>query len=228
MLELLIPTPRLLEVDHVDLAVSPERLWQVLRHGDLARSPLIHALFELRALPERLKGKHHPTTLRIDDLRSSPEQPGFQVLLEQPPFAFAVGAIGKVWHGEIPFVHVPDATAYAAFTELDFVKVAWAVRLTSLGERGTRLELEVRVDATDDEAWRKFEHYFRLIGPGSRFIRRTLLSGLARDFGTPDGAEHTRKLPGDELLSDCDADASDGITIAATPQQIWPWLLQMG
>ncbi len=228
MLDHLISTPRLLEVDHVDLAASPERVWQVVRHGDLARSPLIRALFELRALPERLRGGHRPTTLRIDDLRSSLEQPGFQVLLEQAPLEFAVGAIGKVWHGDIPFVHVPDAAAYAAFAQPDFVKVAWQIRLMPLGERGTRLELEVRVDATDDDAWRKFERYFLLIGPGSRFIRRTLLSGLARDLGTPDVAEHTRQLPGDELLPDCAAAATDGITIAATPDRIWPWLVQMG
>ena len=228
MLDQLIPTPRLIEVDYVDLAATPERVWQLVRHGDLARSPLIHGLFELRALPERLSGKHRPTTLKIDDLRSSPEQPGFQVLVDSAPLAVAVGAIGKVWHGEIPFAHVADAAAYAAFAEPDFVKVAWAIRLTPLGERDTRLELEVRVDATDDAAWLKFEHYFLLIGPGSRFIRRILLSGLARDLGTPEAAERIRKLPGDELLTDVGAEASDGITINATPEQIWPWLLQMG
>lgn len=228
MLDRLIPTPRLLEVDHVDLAASPERVWQLVRHGDLARSPLIHALFELRALPERLSGRQRPTTVRVDDLTSSPDQPGFQVLLDEPPLEFAVGAIGKVWHGQIPFVHLPSVASYAAFSTPDFVKVAWAVRLTPLGARDTRLELEVRVDATDDAAWRKFERYFSLIGPGSRLIRRVLLSSLARDLGTPDTAERTRELAGDELLPDAAAETTDGLTIAATPQQIWPWLLQMG
>lgn len=228
MLDRLIPTPRLIELDHVDLAAPPERVWQLVRHADLARSPLIHALFELRTLPERLSGRHQPTTLRVDDLRSSPEQPGFQLLGEQAPLGFAVGAIGKVWHGEIPFVHVVDAAEYAAFSEPDFVKVAWAVRLMPLGEHDTRLEIEVRVDATDDDAWAKFERYFVLVGPGSHFIRRTLLSALARELGRPEAAEQSRTLPGDELVPDARADATDGITISATPQQIWPWLVQMG
>lgn len=228
MLDPLIATPRLIEIDHVDLAATPERVWKLVRHGDLARSPLIHALFALRALPERVQGRHRATTLRIDDLRSTPEQPGFQVLLERAPLGFAVGAIGKVWHGEIPFVHVRDASEYAAFSEPDFVKVAWAIRLIPLGAQDTRLELEVRVDATDEAAWSKFQRYFLVIGPGSRLIRRTLLSGLARDLGTPGAAEHSRSLPGDELLPDARAEATDGITISATPAQIWPWLLQMG
>jgi hypothetical protein len=91
MLDQLIPTPRLLEVDHVDLAAPPARVWQLVLNGDLARSPLIHALFELRALPARLAGKHEPSSLRIDDLRSTTEHPGFQLLLEVAPHFFSVG-----------------------------------------------------------------------------------------------------------------------------------------
>jgi len=228
MLDALIPAPRLVEVDHVDLAAPPEQVWNLVRHGDLALSPLVRALFALRTLPERLAGKQPTASVLIDDLRSTPEKPGFSVLLDQPPLSFAVGAIGKVWYSDIPFVHVENAADFAAFSQHDFVKVAWAMRVLPLGAHDTRLELEVRVDATDDDAWKKFERYFRLIGPGSHFIRRTLLSNLARDLGTPESVESRRPLPGDELLPAAGAEATDGITIAATPEQIWPWLLQMG
>lgn len=37
-----------------------------------------------------------------------------------------------------------------------------------------------------------------------------------------------RTLPGDEVVSDPTFDATRAITIAATPEQIWPWLLQVG
>lgn len=228
MLDQLIPTPRLLDIDRIDVAAPPERVWQEVRHGNLARSPLIHALFELRTMPDRLTGHHEPVRLFIDELRSAPEQPGFQVLSESPPSAFTVGAIGKVWEAQIPFVHVASPEAFAAFNEPDFVKVAWGIRVLPLGEDNSRVELEVRVDATDDGAWRKFERYFRLIGPASHFIRRALLSDLARELGTPANAERFRALIGDELLTDARAEATDGITIEATPEEIWPWLLQMG
>lgn len=228
MLDQLIPTPRLLDIDQIDVAAPPERVWQEVRHGNLARSPLIHALFELRTMPDRLKGHQDSVRLFIDDLRSLPEQPGFQVLSESPPSYFVVGAIGKVWHAQIPFVHVPSCEAFAAFDEPDFVKVAWSIRVSPLGEHDSHVELEVRVDATDDDAWRKFERYFRLIGPASHFIRRALLNDLARELGSPASAERQRALAGDELLPDARAEASDGITIEATPEAIWPWLLQMG
>jgi hypothetical protein len=44
------------------------------------------------------------------------------VLVDDPPVEVAVGAIGKVWKPEIPFVHVADAAAFAAFDQPDFVR----------------------------------------------------------------------------------------------------------
>jgi len=228
MLDQLIPTPRLLEIDHAELAASPERVWQRLRHEDLVTSPLIRALFAVRTFPERLRGKPANSALRVDDLRSSAERPGFQLLAEEAPREFAVGAIGKVWQLEIPFVHVQDAARFAEFSQAGFIKVAWAIRTLPLGERDCRVEFEVRVDALDEESWRKFERYFGLIGPASRFIRRASLASLERELGSPKARENERPLAGDELLTDAAVQVTDGITIAAPPDAIWPWLLQMG
>jgi hypothetical protein len=75
--------------------------------------------------------------------------------------------------------------------------VAWALRVVASGERSARIEIEVRVAATDDPSWRKFHRYFRLIGIGSHFIRRTLLRQLARELGAL--AEHP---PGPQKISD--------------------------
>jgi hypothetical protein len=90
------------------------------------------------------------------------------------------------------------------------------------------VEFELRVDATDDDSWRKFRRYFRLIGPGSHFIRRTLLASLTSELGTPEAEENARPLAGDDLLPDAAAQVTHGVTIAAPPERIWPWLVQMG
>ncbi len=228
-LDLLLPTPRKVELDHVDLAVTPALAWERVRHADLAASPLVRALFRLRTLPERLGGEApEPFSARLDDLRSSPERPGFQILADAPPREVAVGAIGKVWQLEIPFVHVAGAEAFGAFDEPGYVKVAWAIRVLPRGERDARVEFELRVDATDEASWAKFRRYFMVIGPGSHFIRRSLLTSLARELGSPDAREQERPLAGDELLRDAAAQLTHGVTIAATPEAIWPWLVQMG
>jgi hypothetical protein len=227
-LDRLIPEPGRREVDTVELAVSVDEAWEVLRHTDLADTTITRALFAIRSVPGRLRGRHaEPFTVRIDDLVSTEDRPGFAVLLDEPPRHVAVGAIGKVWQPDIPFRHVPDADAYLAFDEGGWVKVAWSITLVPLDERTTRVDVEVRVAATDPTSWTRFRRYFRLIGPASRFIRRHLLAGLARRHGLGE-REREATLPGDELLPD----AADHVTLATTidagPDRIWPWLVQMG
>ena len=228
VLDRLIPNPALVEIDHAELAVDALRAWQAIRALDLARSAFVRILFGIRTLPDRLAGDTTSLRLRLDDLTSTPEKPGFQLLAEDSPHEVAAGAIGKVWRPIIPFVHVPDAAAFAAFSTSGYVKVAWALRVIAQSERTSRVEFELRVSATDDVAWRKFTRYFRLIGPGSHFIRRVLLAQLERDLGSPASVQNGRTLPGDELLPDAAGQFTHSIVIAAPPEQVWPWLVQMG
>ena len=44
----------------------------------------------------------------------------------------------------------------------------------------------------------------------------------------PLGDEDQRPLPGDELMPDAHGRWTNGVTIHATPERIWPWLAQMG
>ena len=227
-LDRLIPAPALLEIDRVELAVDASRAWNAVRDLDLAQSPLVRTLFALRTIPDRLQGKATQLRLRINDLMSTPAEPGFQLLVEDAPHELAAGAIGKVWRPVIPFVHVRDAAAYAAFSEAGYIKVAWALRVVPEGTATSRLEFELRVAATDEDALKKFKRYFRLIGPASRFIRHLLLAQLERDLGTPDGVQNERALPGDESIADAAGQLTHSIVIGAPAEKIWPWLVQMG
>lgn len=228
MLDTLLPSPRLRELHRVGLSAEPAQVYERIRHGDLTGSALVQALFLVRELPRRVTGEARAPSLRISDMRSTPERPGFALLLDDPPREVVVGAIGQVFRATIPFVHVADAQAFRDYREPGQVKVAWALRVLPRGERDSTLECEVRVDATDDATFGKFRRYFRLIGPGSRLIRRSLLHGLEREFGRPEARESSRPMPGDERLPDAVASVTQGITIAAPPERIFPWLLQMG
>jgi hypothetical protein len=228
VLDRLIPNPALRDTDGVEVAVNADRAWDVVRQLDLAQSTLVRTLFAIRTIPDRLQGKRPKIGLRLDDLTSTPDCPGFQVLAEDPPREVAVGAIGKVWRPAIPFVHVPDAEAFAGFSEKGYVKVAWTLRVVPESDAASRVEFELRVGATDEEAWKNFTHYFRLIEPGSRFIRRVLLAQLERDLGTPESEQNNRVLPGDEVIPDAAGQFTHSVVIAAPPARIWPWLVQMG
>ena len=218
----LLPGARLVEVRGCDVAADPARAWEHVRHGDLGGPRLVRALFALRAVPDRLSGRDRtPLRMRIDDLVSTPEAPGFGVLTDAPPREVVVGAIGQVWRPNIPFVHVEDSASFAAFATPGYVRVAWALRISPRRAGGSRVEVEVRVDATDPGSWQRFRRYFVLVGPGSRLVRRSLLRSIQRDLGAA-------PLPGDELLPDAVAEATQEVTVDAPPDRIWPWLVQMG
>jgi hypothetical protein len=225
LLDRLLPAARLIERDEIDLAAEPTRVLHVARRLDLGSIPLVKALFAVRTWFSRAGADD--LRLGLDAMVSTPEHPGFQVLAEDGD-ELAVGAIGKVWHLDIPFVHVASAEEFARFAEPDQVKVAWSLHVEPRGDHDARLVVEVRVDATDDAAWQKFRTYFRLIGPASRLIRRVMLQHLARELGTPESVENARPLPGDELLPDALAQLTHGVTIDAAAEAVWPWLVQMG
>lgn len=227
-LDALIPFPRLLQIDHADVAVPPELAWQRVRELDLMRSPLIRGLFGLRTLPDRLRGKPPmPSRVTVLDLAAS-EEPGFRVLADGPGMEITLGAIGKVWETNIPFADVSDVESFASFAEPEHAKVAWTLSVEPRGEAASRIVMELRVTTTDDASWTKFRRYFALIGPFSHLMRRHLLAMLRRELGAPEDRLEERFLAGDELLPDAGAQVTDGITIAASPDAIWPWLVQMG
>jgi hypothetical protein len=185
-LDRILPEALLVERHHIDVAAPAARVWQRARRLDLARLRWVRMLYALRTLPDRFVGDPPPLHIRIDDLVSSRTAPGFQILSDDPPLEVTVGAIGKVWRPAIPFVHVEGAEAFANFAERGFIKVAWAIRVVPQPPEakptgGCRVEVEVRVGATDPASWRLFTRYFRIIGPASRLIRRAALIQLARD-----------------------------------------------
>jgi len=64
---------------------------------------VMNALDRLIPAPQLLESEHVdvaeapavPFSLRVDDLVSAPERPGFQILVDDPPREVAVGRSGK-------------------------------------------------------------------------------------------------------------------------------------
>jgi hypothetical protein len=227
MLDRFIPKPRLVELDHVEVAARPEVVDRAARELDLSRSPLVRALFSLRTLPSRWAASTpaEGLRLRIGDIGRGGS--GFAVLEDEPGRLLTVGAIGRFWEPDIPFLDVPPG-AFATFAEPGYGKIAWQLRLDPIGDNDSRVTFELRLDATDDAAWTDLRRYYRLITPFSHFIRRHALALLRRELGATEDAECSRPLPGDELLPQGSAQTTHGITIEAPPAKIWPWLVQMG
>lgn len=226
MLDDFLPQPRLRELDTVEVGVPVAEAFRAISTLDLGALPIARALFEARAIPERLAGKHpEPWDLRLETILSSTH--GFRLLATEPERGFVVGAIGAVWESSIPFVDVEPA-AYRDYAEPGQAKVAWELRVDPLTAASSRISFEVRVTATDEESWARFRRYFALIGPFSHLIRRMMLANVAKGLGKPDAIESVQVLAGDSLIPAPLGSHTDAVTIEAPPSAVWPWLVQMG
>jgi hypothetical protein len=226
-----IPSPRMHEVDRVAVAASPEEAWRLVRATDLYERAWVRALFQARLAPEQILARIRrqpaepvPRTARLDEIVG--RDTGFALLAEVPGQEFVAGAIGRFWEPKIPFTEA-TSEGFAAFREPGFGKVAWSLQVHPAWGGGSWVSVDLRVDTTDEEAWRQFVPYWRLIGPLSHLIRKSLLRSVVRKLGRL-AVEAHRPLPGDELLPSVRVMNTQAMTIESPVEQVWPWLVQMG
>jgi len=225
-LDAFIPEPRSCEVDSIATEVPASTAFANARHFDLARVPLAAFLFWLRTLPERLGDERRSGArpkLTFDEIGRSGT--GFQVLVDDPE-RLVVGAVGRFWQTRMELADVAPER-FASYAEPGWGKLAWELRAEER-EHGSELVFELRLDATDDEAYRKLRRYYRMIAPFSRFFRRSGLRLMRDDLSPRTASEATRPLAGDLLIATPKAEATDAIEIDAPPSAVWPWLVQMG
>ncbi len=223
-----LPSPRHVELHRIRVEAPPAVAWEAARHFDAGAIPWVRLLFDLRALPARLTGRAGAESDRrvgIDQVAEHGK--GFVILEEEPGRHVVVGAIGRFWQGSIPFADVVPGK-FARFDTPGWGKLAWAIEVEPYGG-GSTISLELRTTATDDYSWRRLEWYFRLIGPASALIRRSVMAHLESQLGAmtpmPDAK---RSLPGDDLLPGARYSLTHAADIEAPPALVWPWLMQLG
>jgi len=184
-----LPDPRLRQCYRVAVAADSAAAWSAVRGVDLYESPLIRLLFMARFLPgwvgAWIEGNGLgpvPRAMPID--RMLAPGTGFRLLAEEPGVELVAGAIGKLWEPRIAFL----ATApegFAGFAEPGYAKLAFSLEVAPRTFGGSWIGLDLRVDFTDESAWRKFIPYWLFIGRFSHLIRRTLMRDLVRQLGRP-------------------------------------------
>jgi hypothetical protein len=199
LLERLIPVARRREREHVDLAAAPERIWEMIRHADIARTPVLRALVSSSVLPGPASRQRARQRLCIDDFRSTPREPGFRLLADEPPRQFCVAALARANRLRPSFLHFGDIDEFIAFAEPGAIKLAWSVSIAPLGSKamgdGSRLSFEFRIGTTDAAAWRRARWYFALIGPGLHWVERRVLGSFADELGWPQPRRGAHPIP---------------------------------
>lgn len=135
--------------------------------------PLARRLFFLRGL---LGGSRPDAERSLLDVMA---RLGFGVVLDDPPRALAIGGIGPVWRPRGRLVRFAGDEGFREASPPGVVKVVMGYELRD-DPRGTRLETETRIAATDARARRRFAAYWLLVRAGSGAVRHSMLRAIAR------------------------------------------------
>jgi hypothetical protein len=217
LLDRFMPRYEICERHAIDVAAPAEVTLAAAKTLELESSPIIRGIFKGR---EWIVRSHPDATARPDGLLEHMKSVGWGVLADTP-CEVVLGAVTKPWEANPVFRAIAPAD-FVAFGEPDYVKIAWTLRVTPTDDGGSTFRTETRAVATDPDARKKFRRYWSLLSPGIIVIRWAMLPALAA------AAARAWRLEGDDVFSDARAQFTHTITIAAPPQDVWPWLLQMG
>ena len=145
---------------------------------DLNRSLLVRAIFELRALPARLRGAY--VAAESQSLLEQTRALGWRELLEVPDRFLVMGAVTRAWEGAPVFRGLP-AEEFRDFAEPGYVKILWTLEADPIGPARSRFRTETRASTTDPESRARFRNYWAFVSPGIRTIRRQSLALVRRE-----------------------------------------------
>jgi hypothetical protein len=144
-------------------------------------SPWFRILFAIRGLPARLMGN--------DESGFSPDKPlldqlfdnGF-ILLSENERELVFGTIGQFWRlSQAESIPLANAQEFLAFDQPGYAKAVGNFQLSQgEGHDDSVVRTETRIHIADPRARKKFAIYWRIIYPGSAWIRRMWLKAIKR------------------------------------------------
>jgi len=161
------------ELHERHVAAPPERVYRVIRELEAGQIRFFHFLTWLRRLGRPLP----PGILNApkgEPLIDVAVRGGFVLLGDDPPREIVVGMVVV---GQDRLTPPLSAADYRGLVGPGFAKGTMSFRVTPDGG-GSRVTTETRVHATSDAARRSFGVYWRIIQPGSGFIRRMWLRAI--------------------------------------------------
>jgi hypothetical protein len=174
LLDRFMPTYDVAERHHVRIAAPADITLAVARDQDLLQSRTVRAIFRGREL---VLGSTPDDQVRPRGLLALVQSLGWGVLAEVAGREIVVGAVTKPWEADVKFHALPPAD-FAAFSDPDYVKIAWTLRADPIGPNESIFRTETGAAATDAGSRSKFRRYWALFSPGILIIRRTSLGPL--------------------------------------------------
>jgi hypothetical protein len=179
LLDRFLPDPEVDEYHHFRVQAPAAVTFAAAKQMDLQASPVVKAIFWLRAVPALLRGE----PFRPQGSRGIVEETlalGFGVLAEVPGREIVVGTCTQPWHEHVKFRALPPED-FAAFDQPGYVKIVWTLEAQPLGPNRSRFVTRTRAAATDQASRRRFRLYWAPMSAGIILIRYASLPMLKRE-----------------------------------------------
>ncbi|MBX7221787.1 MAG: hypothetical protein K1Y36_17675 [Blastocatellia bacterium] len=181
LLDTFLPQADFQEFHAIRIHSPAEKVFQSIKNVTITELPLTRTLMRIRMLPARLSGDRS-RFLAIDRPLVSWAANSGLILAEDAGHEMVFGIIGQFWKASGGLLATPPGIGeFLAFQQAGFAKAATNFYLSEgTGANETRLSTETRIQALDGATRRKFGWYWRLIQPGSAFIRREWLNAVKK------------------------------------------------
>lgn len=171
LMDHLMPIYEICQYNEVQINAPMDVTFAAARELDLEQSFIAKSLFKGRKL--LLRGRA-PVRLTPRGLVATTQSLGWAVLAKSIGEEIVLGAVTQPWVADAVFRPI-SPSQFRSFSEPDYTKIIWNLRVEAQGPDRSRLITETRVANTNDEARRKFRLYWAFLSPGIFAIRRVML-----------------------------------------------------
>lgn len=182
LLDSYLPTFEFNEVHSLTVRALPEKVFAATKSLTSAElSPLVFWMLSIRDLPARLIGKPSPQAAGDQPFLEEMYENGFIPLAEEPGREIVFGMIGQFWQpAGADAVKLTSPQEFLAFDHPAYAKVAANLAVVAMADGASRLSTQTRIHTPSPQTRKKFALYWRLISPGSGFIRVLWLRAIKR------------------------------------------------
>jgi hypothetical protein len=177
VLDEFMPAYDVAERHHIRVNAPADVTLRAAQEVKLRDSAVVEAIFRAREL---VLGAAPHAAEQPRGLLAQTLALGWRVLHDEPGTRIVVGAVTRPWHADVVFRGMAPA-AFKAFSEPEYVKIVWTLRVESAGPSETIFRTETRAVATDRVARARFRWYWARFAPGIVLIRKMMLRQLRAD-----------------------------------------------
>lgn len=171
-----VPAYQFNEVHAIEVHAPPEAIFTAIKHVTAGEIGLYRTLTWIRSPRLGATDENILAAPAAKPLLDVATRSGFLLLADGPPHELVVGTIA--FGSSLGVSLKPTTDDYLEFDYAGYTKIAMNFTIAPRADGWSTLRTETRVYATDAGARRRFAAYWRVIAPGSAFIRMMWLRAI--------------------------------------------------